>query len=66
MYGEKNKGLSLCCVGKNKETIVVVPVYPSPSPGSTMGPSRRRFCRPSGDVFCRFRCVGSGWREDRG
>ena len=31
-----------------------------------MGPSRRRFCRPSGDVCCRFRCVGSGWREDRG
>ena len=44
----------------------MAPVYPSPSPGSSMGPSRRSFCRPSGDVCCRFRCVGSGWREDRG
>ena len=55
----------LCGVNIKKKS-VVVPVYPSPSPGSSMGPSRRRLCRPSGDGHCRFRCVGLGWREDRG
>jgi hypothetical protein len=56
----------LCGINIKKNN-VVVPAYPSPSPVSSMEPGRRRLCRPSrGDVHCRFRCVGSGWREDRG
>ena len=57
----------MLCGKKYKEKVVVVPVYPSPSPGSSVGPGRRRLCRSSGgDEHCRFRCVGSCWREDRG
>ena len=37
----------LCGINIKKKS-VVVPVYPSPSPVSSMGPSRRRLCRPSG------------------
>ena len=57
----------LCGINIKEKGFVVVPAYPSPSPASLLGPGRRRLCRPSrGDGHCRFRCVGSGWHEDRG
>jgi hypothetical protein len=36
----------LCGINITKK-IVVVPAYPSSSPVSSMGPGRRRLCRPS-------------------